>query len=489
MVKTNGEVLAADFGIARMMESSTTTTMAGAGTPAYMAPEQVLGKKPQPQTDIYALGIVLYEMLTGGERPFTGEQAKMEGSTSEKVRWEQVEARPPSPRKYNPAISSGLEAVIMKCLQKDPAQRYASALEFLQAAELAIGNLEETRDFVVAQPAAKPAPAVEKNAVKQKKPAPKFNSRLLGIGGIVVIVLFFVAYGLTHLPSTPTPSPTAQATSTFELPTETPEPPTATLELPTETLTVTFAPPTPTLGIGSFMISARDGMKLLYVPSGQFTMGSNDGYDEQPVHAVYLDAFWIDQTDITNKMYALCVSAGACTSPSNTNSYTRSSYYGSSEFDTYPVIYVDWNMAKTYCTWASRQLPTEAQWEKAARGTDGRIYPWGNNSPDSTLLNYNWIVGDTTAVGSYPNGASPYGALDMAGNVQQWVNDWYSDSYYQISPSSNPPGPASGQGRVLRGGWWSNNVIDIRSESRIWVLPAFSSYYSTGFRCALAATP
>jgi serine/threonine-protein kinase len=131
MVRSNGEVLIADFGIARMMENSTTTTMAGAGTPAYMAPEQVLGKNPSPQTDIYALGIVLYEMLTGGERPFTGEQASIEGSTSEKVRWEQITLNPPSPRTYNPNISLQLEAVVMKCLEKKPEDRYADVFSLL----------------------------------------------------------------------------------------------------------------------------------------------------------------------------------------------------------------------------------------------------------------------------------------------------------------------------------------------------------------------
>ena len=125
------------------------------------------------------------------------------------------------------------------------------------------------------------------------------------------------------------------------------------------------------LGIGS-TITGKDGMTLLYVPAGEFTMGSDRGRpDEKPVHKVILDAFWIDQTEVTNKMYALCVDAAVCEEPTDTSSSTHSSYYGNAEYDNYPVIYVDWNMAKTYCEWADRRLPTEAEWEKVARGTMG----------------------------------------------------------------------------------------------------------------------
>ena len=213
-------------------------------------------------------------------------------------------------------------------------------------------------------------------------------------------------------------------------------------------------------------------------------MGSNDGpSDEQPVHTVYLDSFWIDQTDVTNAMYAKCVKAGVCTQPASQSSYTRSGYYGNFEFDNYPVIYVDWNKADTYCKWAGRQLPTETQWEKAARGTDGRTYPWGNDGTNINLLNFNGVVGDTTAVGQYLNGASIYGALDMSGNVWQWVADWYNDTYYQSSPSANPLGPDSGQYRVVRGGSWDSLVGNVHSPFRFWYSPTETDY-TVGFRCA-----
>lgn len=237
------------------------------------------------------------------------------------------------------------------------------------------------------------------------------------------------------------------------------------------------------------MVSDKDGMILVYVSAGNFTMGSNNaGSDEQPVHTVYLDAFWIDKTDVTNKMYALCVSGGTCQPPRATKSTTRSSYYGNSQYDDYPVIYVDWNMAGTYCTWAGRQLPTEAQWEKAARGTDGRTYPWGNDPPNNNLSNNHFNIGDTSEVGKYPNGASPYGALDMAGNVWQWVADWYDAHYYSSSPSSNPLGPTSGQYRVQRGGEWNSNDGSVRSAGRSWDHPS-NAYDHIGFRCSLSIRP
>jgi formylglycine-generating enzyme required for sulfatase activity len=245
---------------------------------------------------------------------------------------------------------------------------------------------------------------------------------------------------------------------------------------------------------------------MVYVPEGTFTMGDtldqaiaecqkfeNDCQqswfaDEQPPHSVTLDAYWIDKTDVTNAMYAKCVQAGACQAPSQSGSYTRASYYGYSQYADYPVIYVSWKDVNDYCNWAGVRLPTEAEWEKAARGPDGRIYPWGNADPTCDLANLSpygksACVGDTTAVDSYPSGASPYGALDMAGNVLQWVNDWYDANYYANSPSSNPTGPTSGQSRVLRGGAWGFYEYYVRSAYRDGYDPTFA-YYSVGFRCS-----
>lgn len=229
-----------------------------------------------------------------------------------------------------------------------------------------------------------------------------------------------------------------------------------------------------------------DNAPMVFVPAGEFLMGSaaNDSAAEQnekPQHTVNLDAFWIDQHEVTNAQYARCVSAGSCQSPLSTASDSHTFYYGSSPFDNYPVIWVSWHDAHNYCAWASKQLPTEAQWEKAARGTDGRIYPWGNEF-DPGRISVNPEVKDTVPVGKHPNGASPFGAVDMAGNVFEWAADRFDPGYYTNSPRSNPQGPTTGEMRVLRGGAWRNQN-DIRTAHRTGEAPDYRDFF-VGFRCA-----
>jgi serine/threonine-protein kinase len=179
------------------------------------------------------------------------------------------------------------------------------------------------------------------------------------------------------------------------------------------------------------------------------------------------------------------VADATCSPPSESGSWKRGRYYGNSVFDDYPVIYVSWHDADTYCQWVGGRLPTEAEWEYAARGPDRYFYPWGNNAPSSTSASYYRNVGDTTAVGSYPDGESWVGALDMAGNVWEWVSDWYSADYYAASPTENPTGPDTGDFRVLRGGSWFN-IPDssVRSAYRYWYDPDYRSGY-IGFRCVV----
>jgi formylglycine-generating enzyme required for sulfatase activity len=237
-------------------------------------------------------------------------------------------------------------------------------------------------------------------------------------------------------------------------------------------------------GVGHTLTRAPDGMVMVYVPAGTFKMGSDTNtIDERPVHDVTLDAFWIDRTEVTNAQYTRCVAAGVCREPISKGSRTQPSYYDNSGFANHPVIWVSWEDADKYCRWVGGQLPTEAQWEYAARGPQALTYPWGIVAPNDKLLNYNQIVGDTTSVGSYPSGASWSGALDMAGNVSEWVNDWYGS--YSDSPQINPTGSMPDVYRVLRGFSWFYGPTSVRSSNRINALPTDRTD-DFGFRCAVS---
>jgi hypothetical protein len=214
------------------------------------------------------------------------------------------------------------------------------------------------------------------------------------------------------------------------------------------------------------------------VPAGTFTMG-----EDSEAHTVDLNAFYIDKYEVTNVLYKACEDAGGCTPPQNTSSYTHSSYYGNSEFDDYPVIYVDWNQAKAYCEWRGASLPTEAQWEKAARGTDARTYPWGEGINCERVNHWGEksCVGDTTPVGYYDNGTSPYGIYDLAGNVWEWTSSLYKTYPYDASDGREDLN--SSDSRVLRGGSWNYGDDDVRSALRYGITPSgFGN--NIGFRCA-----
>jgi formylglycine-generating enzyme required for sulfatase activity len=197
-------------------------------------------------------------------------------------------------------------------------------------------------------------------------------------------------------------------------------------------------------------------------------------------------------------MYMLCVEAGTCEPPQDFKSQRRPEYFDNPEFKDYPVVYVTWAQAKTYCEWAERRLPTEAEWERAARGDDWRTFPWGEDKADGLRANYNMLVGDTSRVGTYPLGASPFGALDMAGNVAEWTHDFYSATYYvNLTDALNPLGPETSASlrRVVRGGSLGDAEVNIRVPKRSAVLgsnllavPGTKAYLGEfspriGFRC------
>ncbi len=229
-------------------------------------------------------------------------------------------------------------------------------------------------------------------------------------------------------------------------------------------------------------ITGEDGAPMRRVPAGWFTMGSNFGEaNEKPRHRVYVDAFYMDTFEVTNSQYAEFIGV---------TGRERPGYWFQVHLESdgnNPVIDVAWHDADAYCRHYGKRLPTEAEWEKAARGTDGRLYPWGNRTPSPRMANYGknrlaFSRGSLKPVGSYEAGKSPYEIYDLAGNVWEWVADWSDWHYYQTSPPRNPKGPSSGQDKLVRGGSWVTGPLHLRSAVRLRSVPT-NRDVTVGFRC------
>jgi len=510
IVTPDGRVVLVDFGLLKLYDPSrpgTATVVRGMGTPEYTPPEQYDAPgtgRTDARSDIYALGATLYHLVTG-EALLTATQRMADPHSFHR------------PRQLNASVSPQTESVILKAIEIPRDRRFQSAAEM----RAALGP--QTRRPQV------PPPTPPTPTRKAGLPVWVWMLGGLAVLSLVVGMVMIVGSGATpthiHTPTATTADMlTAIPTDTDTLAvlaTNTPAP-TQTLA-PTNTPAATPLLPTSTPAVpvaGTTWTRPADGMVMVYVPGGEFEMGSDDGAvdyalqlydkyyyyddckrswfeDEQPEHTVYLDGFWIDRTEVTNAQYRQCVKAGDCERPSRSGSDSRDSYYGNSAYDNYPVIYVGRPQAEAYCTWAGGRLPTEAEWEYAARGPEGRVFPWGDRF-DGERLNYcdancrfDWADGtvddgyaDTAPVGAYPAGASPYGALDMGGNVWEWVADCYDSGYYSRSPSQSPASRDSGAYRVLRGGSWLNAPYDVRSANRDRGPWDGTNYRDVGFRCA-----
>ena len=264
-------------------------------------------------------------------------------------------------------------------------------------------------------------------------------------------------------------------------PSATPEPPTPTLVevIPSDTPAPTLVPVVLGGPQAGTTITWVDGGSLVYIPAGEFVMGA-DGADN-PRHGVNLSAYWVHKTKVTNRMYALCVGVGVCEAPSRERG---AAVYTDPTYADHPVVGVNWEQAGAYCGWAGGRLPTEAEWEKAARGPGGSTFPWGEAEASCSLLNFGGCKGSTTSVVAFPGGASPYGVLDLAGNAFEWIYDWYDANYYATSPIQDPPGPDAGQYKAIRGSSYDTEAGQLPLAIRHYGARIYTNA-DLGFRCVV----
>jgi formylglycine-generating enzyme required for sulfatase activity len=395
-----------DFGIAKA-QADVRTGGTRAGTFGYMPPEQFLGKRYDRRADVFALGVMAYEMLTG-ELPF--ERA---GAITPQARPKRIER-----------FSSEVNLVLAKSVSWNAGDRWSSAGSFVDALGQAISK-GAGADW------------------SSRPTAPEFGTNL------------------------------------------------ATVRPATVALEATIVHPT-------------DGALMVLVPIGPFTMGTDDGDpDEGPAHSVVVGSFYIDVYPVTNGRYAQFLNevkthqddSGHLYLAIGTETPIRMAgglYVVQEGLEDHPAAHVSWYGAEAYCLWSGKRLPTEAEWEKAARGADRRPYPWGSASPDqpdaegNPRCNASGFATSTTPVDAFPNSGSPYGCFDMVGNVMEWCADWFQAGYYALSPRQDPVGPMSGSDRVCRGGCYHFDAWSMRATYRINMDPAHL-IQPTGFRCAMNA--
>jgi len=486
LMTEKGQPMLTDFGLVKLFGEKEkegthlTSSGTGLGTPDYMAPEQWTGDATA-QSDLYSLGVVFYEMVTG-HRPYTAD-------TPAGVLLKQATEALPLPKYYITDLPQNVESVLLKVLAKDPKNRYPDVQTFI--AELK--NLLAGRDVLASsirterlreQMTGKMERNLQDASSSGPQPASQKKTLLFIISGLGILGLLVVFGGYWFIKSNPgmfsaAPTATQQVTPspTVDIPTETLEP----------TLAVTDTPALPTETPIPSEITDSKNVPMRLIPAGEFTMGSNDTGDvgSQPATKIDLEAFYIDKYEVTNEMYDACVYAVECRKPQRTGSVTRSTYFDNPVFAKYPVIYVDWKMAKAYCEWRGARLPTEAEWEKAARGTDARIYPWTGEALDCSYANIPGCVGDTAQVDQYEKGQSIYGLFGMSGNVWEWTSTLY-DLYPYDSTDGREDPKATGQ-RIVRGGSWyqfGGNAGNVRVDTRLKLDPAYLGAY-VGIRCAI----
>ncbi|MDE3091546.1 MAG: SUMF1/EgtB/PvdO family nonheme iron enzyme, partial [Chloroflexota bacterium] len=506
-----------DFGIVKAAEG-TRMTKSGVmmGTPEYMSPEQIRGAAIDARADVYALGIVCYEMLAG-RVPFQGDTAR--------ILYCHVQEPPPSLRLLNPRVPLAIEQVVGGALAKDPAQRYASAGEFAHALSAAVSGVPSDLPSRAPEPSTRYVPRKQSSAMLPV---------LAGVGGAIVLLLLILVIAINASKSSapavavaPTGTPTVIATVVLA-PVATAVPPTATpipmslmvsptiMRPPTDTAIPTQPPtrtntPSPTVTftpVSTPTPSGPEGMVL--VPAGVFWMGAAEddpsaGADEKPGMYLETPAYWIDKFEVSVGQYKKCVDASRCDKPSNLwSAQNPNALFGNPNLaavENYPIAFISLGNASQYCVWLGRRLPFEYEWEKAARGPyDARLWAWGSTW-DGYKANAAQGKPGALAVASYSNpadpqsyGCSPFGVCNMVGNVREWVADFYQSNWYKDGYRDSPSGIVakakpnwnSTQQNVVRGGSYRSDAANARVSKRFAAKPG-ETFDDVGFRCAMDA--
>lgn len=473
-LRPDGELLLVDTGLPGLGLT--------AGSGGYAAPEQQSLGDVTVASDIYGLGATLYTLLTNKVPP---NALRRESG---------LETLIPA-REANPDVEPYLSVAASRAMDLRPEVRFESVDEFAKALSRPVGRPAlETKE-----PRRSPRAQAQASAPLRRRPARKQIEQRTILGLVALLVLLAgMVIGVVLAGRTPAEEEEqAAATATLRsqivaaltaITTVTPSPAPSATPIPT---------PAP-------LIDENTGARMIYVPSGIFRMGSDEAEpDEAPSRIVRLDAYYIDEMEVTNGHYAQCVEAGACQPPGRTGATFHPAYYGDPAYDDYPVIFVNWFDARDFCSWRGARLPSEAEWERAA-GFDPAMgvkytFPWGDIF-DGTLLNFCDVNctqddrdttfddehRDTAPVGTYPGGRSPIGLYDMAGNVMEWVNDWYEPRAYEGATDTNPLGPLDGEFKALRGGSWLSDQEQVRVSGRGSYDPSVRRAH-LGFRCALTA--
>jgi formylglycine-generating enzyme required for sulfatase activity len=464
MIDRQGNVQLIDFGIARFQRPGRRSDTILQGTEGYASPEHYGQGQTEPRSDLYCLGATLYHLLTGQAPPTVTERLLPPPA-----------GVPLAPqRQLNSAIPHHVEAALLRALDLRLDGRFGRA-------DAPAAAMAEMKAALQGQAAAQPH---TKACPQCGKPNLAASLACFACGYDFQTGRAPAAPPPALVPAVPRPPAVAQPPVRYT--------PSGLAIATPDNLSALLALPQPPARIWW----ERAEMEMCLVPAGEFLMGSADtdsqaGSGGRPQHRVVLDAYYIGRYTVTHAQYARFVQATGHRVPSGSPEYNwddkhKTPPQGKGD---HPVVLVSWHDAAAYCTWAGLRLPTEAEWEKAARGTKARIYPWGDPWDTARCNSSKGRKGGTTPVGAYsPAGDSPYGCADMAGNVWEWCADWHDAGYYAHSPSRNPRGPDSGQCRVLRGGSWINVSDYVRSAIRLRINPGGRDGI-IGFRCGVSSAP